>query len=332
MIWRLLAGLVLTATLAGACAADREDLATVQSSPAQPNDSDEQLDAGHQGVLDRLAAGLVSLAVPTDRYGPVLAAGCDAWVPGAYQGDSASFSQWIHSLFVSGGARYSSSDVDAAITDACSQHRNDPAAFLTDALGDLDMSVDDLLSLATDACGTYRQGRIANIDDPFAPQAIDPLVADVLADANIERADAAAAVDDFCDVPDPDSIELPPSILPDPVLTPGAVTADFDIGAACADPTVEPAIPEELRLEVIDRYRADSFTVEVLRLIPTGLGGATTLDNLFPVPIDEHPGAGDKAGVDQLVIGLVCNDEVSIEDARQALSIDWPIAYSSLNR
>ncbi len=46
--------------------------------------------------FSELVTGLAELTVDRDRYGDLLAAGCGAWVPRAFEGDAASFNDWIY--------------------------------------------------------------------------------------------------------------------------------------------------------------------------------------------------------------------------------------------
>lgn len=250
------------------------------------------------------------------------------------RGDAASINEWIYGLFGRDGAGVTMADVDAAIMSACSLHRGDPAAFVATALHDLGLSGSDLVELVGDACGSYRQGRIVNFDDPFAPEPIDPMMSAVLGAAGIGRADALEMVNDFCEVPDAETLERIPSVLPDPGLTPGAVDPDFDVAAACIQPPPASLIPRETADAVVDLYDEvydlGSVEVEVQRLIPYELGGTTTPENLFPIPTGEHPAARDKPEVDGLVVELVCDGTVAVDDARRALVSGWPVAVGTL--
>jgi hypothetical protein len=345
-VWRLVGLLTATSVLTAACAGGGPDTGPADDSSVVDGSWTTEMTSttvvtsstsdqvGGDSPFEQLVAGLAGLAVSSDRAPALLVAGCDAWVPNAFQGDSASFNGGIYSLFSSGDADVSLSDLDVAITSACSRHRADPGAFVATVLHDLGLSVSDLLELVGDACDSYRQGRIANFDDPFAPEPLDPMMAAVLAAAGIGRADAIETVNDFCEVPDAESLDRILSVLPDPALTPGAVDPDFDVAAACVQPPPAPVIPREIADAVIDLYGdlydVGSVEVEVQRLIPFELGGSTTRENLFPVPTGEHPGARDKPEVDSLVVELVCDGIVAVDDARNVLVIDWPIAYSTL--
>lgn len=188
-IRRLTALVFATTVIAAACSSST-------SEPAEPvSDGDAEA-----ASFSELVSGLARLSIPSDQYPGILEAGCDAWVPGMFDADSASFSQWIHELF-GAGAIHEPESVDAAFTTACAEHRDDPMAFVASVLGDLDLSVGELLALVDEACAGYRTRRVANAEDAFAPEPMDPLVADVVADAGLDRSDLTRAVDDFCEVP-----------------------------------------------------------------------------------------------------------------------------------
>ena len=299
---------------------------TTASATSQPFD-----DGADDDSLGRLVSGLAGLAVSTDHHGALVDAGCDAWVPEARRGDAGSFNEWIYDLFGRGSAGFSFADVDAAVTQACAEQRANPTAFVASMLSNLGLAVDQLLALVGDACERYVQNRIANIDDPYAPEPIGDLVASVLEDAGISRSEALEAVNDFCDVPDGDSYQAPPSVLPDLTLTPGSVSPEFDLATTCTDRPEPPPIPTEAANHTVDVYQTGPSDVEVQRLIPFALGGTTNPDNLFPIPTAEHPGASDKPEVDRLVVELVCDGAVFVDDARAALIINWPTAFATLN-
>ncbi len=191
MTLRRLAALVWAlAVTATACGSST----TTQAGPASGVDTEAE------ASFSELVSGLARLSIPSDQYGSILEAGCEAWVPGMFEADSASFSQWIHELF-GGGAVYERETVDAAFTTACAEDRDDPMAFVASVLGDLDLSVGEFLGLVDEACAGYRTRRVANAEDPFAPDPMDPLVADVVAVAGPDRSDLTEIVDDFCEVP-----------------------------------------------------------------------------------------------------------------------------------
>ncbi len=179
-----------TAMTAAACSSST----TVPAEPASAGDP------AADPSFSELVSGLARLSVPSDEYGTILEAGCEAWVPGMFDADSASFSQWIHELF-GAGAVYEPEAVDAAFTTACAENRDDPMAFVASVLDDLDLSVGEFLGLVDEACAGYRTRRVANAEDELAPEPMDPLVADVVAVAGPDRSDLIEIVDDFCLVP-----------------------------------------------------------------------------------------------------------------------------------
>jgi hypothetical protein len=66
---------------------------------------------------------------------------------------------------------------------------------------------------------------------------------------------------------------------------------------------------------------------EVDHLISRELGGADTLENLWPQPYTEHPGAHEKDWLENELHKEVCAGSVSLAAAQKEIKTDWYAAY-----
>ncbi|MDF3293062.1 hypothetical protein [Streptomyces silvisoli] len=133
--------------------------------------------------------------------------------------------------------------------------------------------------------------------------------------------------------------------LPDPSCTPGAynpdVTQDTIDSTICVSgwtSTVRPpaSYTNRLKVQQIAAYGySDTSTAdyEEDHLVPLELGGAPKdPNNLWPEPRYDAGGgtSADKDKVENDLKRAVCNDTVTLDEARQAIANDWTTAESSL--
>jgi hypothetical protein len=62
-------------------------------------------------------------------------------------------------------------------------------------------------------------------------------------------------------------------------------------------------------------------------LISRELGGADMIDNLWPQPYTQHPGAHEKDWLENRLHKDVCSGIISLEEAQQEIRDDWYAAY-----
>jgi hypothetical protein len=130
----------------------------------------------------------------------------------------------------------------------------------------------------------------------------------------------------------------PAAIVPDPILTPGAVRTT-DVGAICATGTRQ--------LRHWDRARDDHILAEyglppgphpdfeVDHLIPLGIGGADDDKNLWAEPrrsIEPTWNAERKDELEWKLRDLVCSGQLDVRQAQQAIAGDWTEAYGRFFR
>ena len=107
-------------------------------------------------------------------------------------------------------------------------------------------------------------------------------------------------------------------MLPNPKLTPGKVARrDKDRNG----------VTEEMERRVFGRYhipwrRRPEFKVD--HLIPAELGGADTIDNLWPQSLSIKPyGAGRKELLTQCLLARIAGGKMTLAKAQEEISQDW---------
>jgi len=120
-------------------------------------------------------------------------------------------------------------------------------------------------------------------------------------------------------------------ILPDLKLTPGAVlTTD---AAKICQPGYSREVrhtPGALKHQVYVEYGIDKDTghYEIDHLIPLGIGGADSRENLWPESRDTKPwNAVVKDRLENYLHGEVCSGHFTVADAQIAIQSNWIAAY-----
>ncbi len=123
-------------------------------------------------------------------------------------------------------------------------------------------------------------------------------------------------------------------VLPDTEVTPGAVFDDVGPDDVC-----DARYPESVRkpraddkLEVFARYGIsirDRGNYRIDHLIPVALGGTNALENLWPQPIDGLGGPPAKDALELALHALVCDGDLTLQEAQTVVAADWWQAYES---
>jgi hypothetical protein len=72
----------------------------------------------------------------------------------------------------------------------------------------------------------------------------------------------------------------------------------------------------------------DNGHYEIDHLIPLGIGGADTRENLWPESRDTQPwNAGVKDRLENFLHNEICARHIAIPDAQRAIAADWIAAY-----
>ena len=111
-------------------------------------------------------------------------------------------------------------------------------------------------------------------------------------------------------------------LVPNPKLTPGRVARTEKERAG---------ITLKLEQKVFARYRLPwerRIQFKIDRLIPTELGGADTLDNLWPQSVRARPyGTDRKELLTEVLLKKIRDGKLTIEQAQEAISRDWIDAF-----
>jgi len=123
-----------------------------------------------------------------------------------------------------------------------------------------------------------------------------------------------------------------PGPLPDARLTPGAVRL-ISQQQVCVVPAEDEGrlVPAELARRVFEQYRIASpkpRAYEVDYLISPALGGATVLQNLWPVPYSDGVWTSRvKDALEDHLRQLVCAGKLDLATAQQEIATDWIAVY-----
>lgn len=139
--------------------------------------------------------------------------------------------------------------------------------------------------------------------------------------------------------------------LPDPKLTPGVATNET--AATLCKKTFHTAdvrtVTESEKNEVYRRYGLKPNTgyctprpyktkkgkkikqgCEVDHLISLEIGGANDIENLWPQPYTENPGAHDKDKLENWLHKQVCTGKMTLPEAQKAIATDWFAEYQKM--
>jgi hypothetical protein len=122
------------------------------------------------------------------------------------------------------------------------------------------------------------------------------------------------------------------ALIPDPELTPGAVR-QVALREVCsmAHEEVVADVPDSLRQEVFDEYgiaNARPQDYEIDYLIAPGLGGTQDIHNLWPEPSTSSGwNAHVKDTLEERLHKMVCDGQVDLPTAQQAIASNWISAY-----
>ena len=128
-----------------------------------------------------------------------------------------------------------------------------------------------------------------------------------------------------------------PPLLPDATKTPGKASY-LDEATVCSMGSTKDVrnVPEKSKQQVYESYglaKCQGYCsgpqgCEIDHLISLELGGANTIDNLWPQPYDGDWSAHDKDRLENKLRKMVCVDKtITLEDAQHEISTDWIAAY-----
>jgi hypothetical protein len=126
--------------------------------------------------------------------------------------------------------------------------------------------------------------------------------------------------------------QQPPSIVPDPKLTPGDAF-EVTVQDLCVPGYTKKVrnVPAEMKREVYEEYGVTSHEpgdYEVDHLIPLELGGSNSIKNLWPESHRTSPwNAQVKDRLEGKLHKLVCAGQLDLKTAQQAIAANWIEAY-----
>jgi hypothetical protein len=128
--------------------------------------------------------------------------------------------------------------------------------------------------------------------------------------------------------------EFPPTsgdrAIPSASLTPGE-TRPVRVSDICSvHPPEARTIPASVRQEVFERYgispaKPDAYEIDYL--ITPELGGADSIDNLWPEPYASAWNAHVKDALEERLHGMVCSGQIDLATAQREIAADWIGAY-----
>jgi hypothetical protein len=112
------------------------------------------------------------------------------------------------------------------------------------------------------------------------------------------------------------------SLVPNPKLTPGRI-AEKERDRA--------GVTSAMEQKVFARYRlawARRAEFKIDHLIPLELGGADTIDNLWPQSVRTRPyGADRKELLTEVLLERIARKQITLEQAREQIRTDWIDAF-----
>ena len=119
--------------------------------------------------------------------------------------------------------------------------------------------------------------------------------------------------------------------LPDTTKTPGDTNRAVMLMELCHPEYLRGAnIPPTVRANVLKNYgltEANMNSYIMTFSIPVCLGGSATIKNIWPLKIKGEWNYFQKKIIDKKLNHMVCNAEISLQEAREIIKSDWILAY-----
>jgi hypothetical protein len=112
------------------------------------------------------------------------------------------------------------------------------------------------------------------------------------------------------------------ALLPNPKLTPGRVArSDAD----------RPGVTAQMERKIFARYRlpwSRRAEFKIDHLIPLGLGGADSIDNLWPQSLRARPyGTNRKELLEEVLQSRIAKGQITLAQAQEQIRTDWIDAF-----
>lgn len=137
-----------------------------------------------------------------------------------------------------------------------------------------------------------------------------------------------------------------PALLPDSDATPGAVRTLSRVEVCDGGSTKQfRHTTEKMKEAVYAEYGVDKHyplpgagsgtfkapLYEIDHLVSLELGGADEVENLWPQPYYQHPGAREKDSVENWLHREVCAGRMDLQEAQRSIATDWYALYLKMN-
>ncbi len=128
-----------------------------------------------------------------------------------------------------------------------------------------------------------------------------------------------------------------PSIYPDPSLTPGAIFPDVTAAEVCTPGYSKSVrnVSQQTKNEVFKEYgitNPQPGEYEIDHFISLELGGTNDISNLWPESYKMANGAHEKDKVENYLHKQVCNGNMTLQEAQDAIRTDWYAVYLQMQK
>lgn len=127
------------------------------------------------------------------------------------------------------------------------------------------------------------------------------------------------------------------TMYPDSQLTPGAIFPDVSASDVCVPGYSKSVrnVSQATKNEVFREYgitNPQPGEYEIDHLISLELGGTNDISNLWPEPYNAQNGAHEKDKVENYLHKQVCNGNMTLQEAQDAIRTDWYQVYLQMQK
>lgn len=127
------------------------------------------------------------------------------------------------------------------------------------------------------------------------------------------------------------------TMYPDANLTPGAVFPDVTASDVCRPGYSKSVrnVSQETKNEVFREYgitNPQPGEYEIDHFISLELGGTNDISNLWPEPYNAQYGAHEKDKVENYLHKQVCDGNMTLQEAQDAIRTDWFAVYQQMQK
>jgi hypothetical protein len=133
-----------------------------------------------------------------------------------------------------------------------------------------------------------------------------------------------------------EAVPLAQSLYPDPAKTPGVARSSTTVKEVCTPGftksirNVSEDEKKEIFIEYLGEVPAKPGDYEIDHFISLELGGSNDKQNLWPEPYEPKPGAREKDVVETDLKRAICDNELTLDEARRIITTDWYACYKAI--